>query len=246
MKIKKLKKGAALLGVMAVGLGAVGGSARAQDGGGVPDLSDFAGAIARSAQAPPAKSEPRAGEAWKSGMAVPSVKPGEGARGIGRKFRLEGEKNGAPREALQQLEDAMPKILVALEDAFEKNGFSKRDMGVAYAYVFIDLYENATSQSVPEAPSKVAMRTLGTAISTHWGPKFATLEPADRESLYESLIISTSLTTMLTQQFDEAGKADEAKAMRQSSAQLFETLIGVPPAQVKIAEDGTISGLSKE
>lgn len=210
----------------------------------MPDLSDFAGAIAKSAQAPPKAAKAAPNEKFKSGMAVPSVKPGEAAREVGRKFRLEAEKNGGAHEPLQQLEDALPAVLTGLEGAFEKNGFAKRDMGVAYGYVFIDLYENATAQTVPEAPSKVAMRTLGTAIAQHWGPKFAALPAADKENLYESLIISTSLNTLLTQQFAEAKKDDEASALRQTSAQLFEQLIGVPPAQVTISAEGQISGLA--
>ena len=237
--ITKVKR-AAIIGALL--LGASGTPSRAQEAGGMPDLSDFAGAIAKSAQAAPKK--PAANAKFKSSMPVPSVEPGEGARAIGRKLREVGEANGGPVEALKQLEDAMPAVLKALEEAFEKNGVAKRDMGVAYGYVFIDLYENATGKTVPEAPSKVAMRTLGTAISQHWGTKFNALDPAVRENLYESLIMSTTLNTLLTKQFAEAKKDEEVASMRKTSADLFEQLVGVPPAQVKFAANGQISGLA--
>jgi len=83
-------------------------------------------------------------------------------------------------------------------------------------------------------------------IGKVWGPKFKTLSPAAKEKMYESLIMATTLNTALTQQFAKAGKAKEAAAMRQTSAQLFQTLVGVPPTQVEIGPDGQLSGLSKD
>lgn len=220
-------------------------TARAQPGAsGMPDLSDFAGAIAKSAEAPPKKAAASTG-VFKSGLPVPSVKPGEAARGVGRQFREAGVKAGGPEAALKQLEDALPQVLVALEAAFEKNGFAKRDMGVAYAYAVLDLYETANKVTVPEKPSAVAVRTLATAVAKHWGPRYLKLAPAAKEKMYESIIIATSLNTLLAQQFDQAGKTDEADQMRAVSGQLFETLMGVPAAQMKISADGRISGLSE-
>lgn len=235
-----------LTALLAVGFSLLSSSAKAQPGAsGMPDLSDFAGAIAQSAEAPPAKAPDKPG-LFKSGLPVPSVKPGETARDLGRQLREGIEKQSGPQPAFAQLEAALPQILSALEGEIEKNGFAKRDMGVAFAVSVLDMYETATKTKVPDAPSKVAIRTLATAIATHWGPKYLALKPEQKEKMYESIIMATILSTLLAQQFEAAGKTDEADTMRQGSAQLFQTLIGVPPAQVKIAEDGTISGLSKE
>lgn len=245
MRTKYLSR---VAGFLAVGFGLlIGGSGvQAQPGAsGMPDLSDFAGAIAKSAEAPPKKADAKGG-LFKSGLPVPSVQPGETARDLGRQFREAGVKAGGPEAALKQLEAALPQILSALEGEIEKNGFAKRDMGVAFAISVLDMYETATKTKVPDAPSKVAIRTLATAIATHWGPKYLALKPEQKEKMYESIIMATILSTLLAQQFEAAGKTDEANTMRQGSAQLFQTLIGVPPAQVKIAENGTISGLSKE
>ena len=245
MRFKYLSR---VAGFVAVGLGLLisGSGAQAQPGAsGMPDLSDFAGAIAQSAEAPPKKAEAKGG-LFKSGLPVPSVQPGETARDLGRQFREAGVKAGGPEAALKQLEDALPQVLVALEGELEKKGFAKRDMGVAFAVSILDMYETATKIKVPDAPSEIAARTLATAVATHWGPNYLKMEPAAKEKMYESIIMATALNTILAQQFEAAGKTDEANSMRQTSAQLFETLIGVPPAQVKIAEDGTISGLSPE
>lgn len=215
--------------------------ARAQAGG-MPDLSDFAGAIAKSAEAAPKKAVPAG--IFKSGLVVPSVKPGAGAREIGRKMRVAVEEQGGPAAAYAQLESEMPGILTALEKAFVQLGFAKRDMGVAYAYVFIDLLQTATKTEVPDAASKVAMRSLATAISKNWGSKWAKMPAADKESLYESMMMATTVNTLLATQFDKVNKEEEAAQLREIAGQLFEKLIGVPPSQVKIAPDGRISGLS--
>lgn len=218
----------------------------AQAGGqGIPDLSDFAGAIAKSVEAAPTgkAGAPSAG-GFKSGLTVPSVKPGETARGIGRQLRTTIEKQSGPNPGLQQMEDGMPAMLSQIEQALVKSGFAKRDLGVAMAYAFLDLYETATKQSVPVAPSEVAAKTMATAVAKHWGPRFAALSPAAKESMYESLLISTTLNTAFAQQFAKAGKTQDEASIRQTSGQLFEKLIGVPPAQVKISPEGRITGLS--
>ena len=245
MRFKYLSR---VAGIVAVGFGLLisGSGAKAQPGAsGMPDLSDFAGAIAQSAEAAPAKA-PAKGGLFKSGLPVPSIQPGETARGIGRQLREAAAKVGGPEAALKQLEDALPQVLLALEAELEKKGFAKRDMGVAFAIALLDMYETATKTKVPDKPSEIAARTLATAVATHWGPNYLKLEPAAKEKMYESVIMATALNTLLAQQFEAAGKTEEADTMRQGSAQLFQTLIGVPPAQVKIAEDGTISGLSPE
>lgn len=214
-------------------------------GGGVPDLSDFAGAIAKSVEAPPKVKATPAGGVFKSGLEVPSVKPGQTARGIGKQLRETIEKgSGSPQPAAAQLEKEMPGMLTQLEAALVKAGFAKRDMGVALAYTFIDLYETGTNQTVPEKPSTIAAKVLATAFAKHWGPNFAKLKPEAKEQIYESLILSTTLNTAFAQQFEKAGKTKEAADMRKTSADLFEKLIGVPPSQVKIGPDGRISGLA--
>lgn len=211
--------------------------------GGMPDLSDFAGAIAKSAEVAPPKKAAAPG-VYKSGLNVPSVKPGEGAREIGRQLRQKVEAQAGPQPALKQLEDALPQTLVELEGFFVKSGFAKRDMGVAFGYAFLDLYETANKKTVPEASSKVAVRTFSAAVAKTWGPKFNALTPAAKEKMYETVIMSTTLNTLLATQFAKAGKKDEEASLRQTSASLFETLIGVPASQVVIANDGRISGLS--
>jgi len=231
----------AVMGALIVGAS----TARAQ--GGMPDLSDFAGAIAGVAEkAPPAKAAPAPKGGFSSGLTVPRVRPGEGARAIGHELRVKVEAKGGPQPALKALEDAMPHALSDLEAQFQKLGFAPRDMGNAYAYAFLDLHDNAVGAETPQAASLVAARTLSTAVAKVWGPKFKTLSPAAKEQMYESLIMSTTLNTALTQQFAKAGKTKEAAAMRQTSAQLFQTLVGVPPTQVEIGPDGQLSGLTKD
>lgn len=215
------------------------------NGQGVPDLSDFAGAISKSLEAPPkGKDAAPAGGVFKSGLLVPSVTPGAAARDIGKQLRVAVEKQAGPQPGLAQLEAGMPQMLTAIEAALVKAGFAKRDLGVAVAYAFLDLYETATKRSVAEKPSKTAVKTLATAIAKHWGPTFSALSPAAKEKIYESLLVSTSLNTALAQQSAKAGKTQEETGSRQTASKLFEKLIGVPPSQVKISPEGRITGLS--
>jgi len=220
--------------------------ARAQ-GGGMPDLSDFAGAIAGAVDnAPPKKvaTTPKGG--FSSGLIVPRIKPGEGARAVGHTIRAAIEKQSGPQPAFKQLEDALPGVLTETEKQFVRLGFAPRDMGTAYAFAFIELRDNATGGNTPDATAKIAGRSLSSAIGKFWGPKFKNVKPADKESMYETLITATLLNSLFTQQFEKAGKKTEAQTFRGASAKLFEQLVGVPASQVEIGPDGQISGLKKD
>ena len=72
----------------------------------LPDLSGLAGAIADSVKTPPSGPEPlkkRApGALYRSGLVVPSVHPGETARGIARQLREKVEAKSGPNPASAQ------------------------------------------------------------------------------------------------------------------------------------------------
>lgn len=228
----------------------------------VPDLSGFAEAIAKTvstadaAPVPASPKTPGAGAApaatatnakaatFRSGLEVPTVTPGEAAKEIARSIRANIEKQAGPQPSLAQLESGMPQVLAQVEGALETVGFSKRDMGVAVAYLFLYTWETANKQKVPEETSKIAARTFAGATAKHWGPKFSALTPAQKEKFYETLLVSTTLVAAFTDQFEKAGKLEEATAMRKTACELFEKLIGVPPAQVKIEANGAITGLA--
>jgi hypothetical protein len=238
-------RSALALGGFLAGLAA---PASAQLGGqGVLDLSDLAGSIAKAVESAPAKGENPAAGVFRSGLAVPSIRPGETAREIGRQLRTTIEKQGgagASNPALAQLEEGMPKALAGLEEQLEGIGFAKRDMGIAYAYAFLYNWETANGKTIPDAPSKVAARTVATAVARAWGARYAKLTPEAREKTYESLLVTTTLVSAFAQQFDKAGKTGEAGAMRRTAGQMFEKLTGAPASRVRIDADGRITGLS--
>lgn len=140
----------------------------------------------------------------------------------------------------------MPQALTAFETQLETMGFAKRDLGVAMAIAFVSNYETATNQTVPDNASVIAAKSVAAAIAQHWGANYRKLEPAAQEKIYESLLISSSLLSAFAQQFEQAGKTQEAAGMRQAAGELFRKLIGVAPAQVKIAADGRITGLAAD
>ena len=219
----------------------------------MPDLSDFAGAIAGAASAAPPKKAPAIPKTgFSSGLAVPKIKPGVGIKAVARTFREKVQQTAGAKAtpqflgALQQIEDTMPKMLTAVEGEMTRLKFAPRDMGNAYAFVFLTLHDDATGTETPEKQSVVAARTLSTAVARYWGPKFKTLAPAQKEQMYESLIGAAILNSLFIKAFEQAGKKDEAATMRNSSAQLFQTLVGVPPTQVEIGPDGQLSGLKAD
>lgn len=226
-----------------VGLGLVARPAHAQVGGSVPDLSGFADEIASSFSADPKGSGKSEGGVFQSGLTVPSVKPGAAAQGIGKQLRDALEKGGK-KEGAAALETEMPETLKKVEAGLEKVGLAKRDMGIAVAYAFLYNWETATGQTIPEKPSMIAAKNVATAIGKHWEPKFAKMTPESKESIYESLLISTTLFSAFAQQFEKAGKTEDAASIRKSAGMMFEKLIGVPPSQVKIDAEGKITGLS--
>ena len=248
--MKHHKIGSLIAGVVLLGTALLAPKpANAQMAAGVPDLSDFAGAIAKSAQsAPPAtaKTDMKAGTIFKTDLAVPKVKPGSGASEIGRMFRVEGVKAGGPEAALKEIEAAMPKILVAVEGELTKNNFAPRDMGVAMGVSIIQLYKDATGTALSDDAEAVATKSFATAVAKNWGPNFKTMAPAAQEQMYEKILMSTALNSMLISQFAEAGKTDEADSLRAVSGEMFEKLVGVPASEMTVGDDGRISGLAPE
>ena len=223
--------------------------ARAQAGAGMPDLSDFAGAIASTARSAPVVAAAKADKpnaVFSTGLSVPRVKPGSGAAEVGKTFREAGVKAGGPEAALKELEAAMPKYLVAIEGEMTKNKVAPRDMGVAVAVSLMQLHKDATKSELPEKADDVATKTLALATAKVWGPNFKKLPAAQQENLYEKLMMSAFLNALLIAQFDAAGKTEDADAMRQASGELFETLVGVPASSMKVSDDGVISGLAPD
>lgn len=228
-------------------------SARAQ--GGMPDMSDFAGAVAQRAEAaPPKKLAPTPKTGFASGLSVPRVKPGQAARGVFTELRDKTEEAAVTQPdmmkvvpALKELEMQAPAILKEIEkQLLLKYGFAPRDMGTAYAMTFLSLHESATGRKTTDTQDKVAGRTLSSAIGTHWAPKWKTLSPAAKEKLYESLLMSSALTSLLIEQFTTAKRDDEVATLRAGAGETFEKLVGVSPENVVIAADGRISGLSEK
>ena len=201
-----------------------------------PDLSGPAEVITKAA-APPA---PTAGKLFGSGLAVPSVHPGETARGIARQMRVGIEKQSGPNPALQKLEDAMPGLLSGLETLMGKQGFAERDLGVASGFFFIGNWQTATGQTLSDPAQAAAVRAVAASASKKWEARFRTLSPPAREKTYESLLISTALLNVFAQTFDKAGKAKDAASIRQTAGTLFEKVVGLPPAQVEVSVDGRI------
>lgn len=206
----------------------------------LPDLSGLAGAIEQSVKAPPPA--PPKGKLFSSGMAVPSVHPGAAATGIARQMRESVEKKAGPNPAMKKLEESMPGLITGLEAQMTKQGFAKRDLGVAAGLFFVGNWETATKSTLPDPAEEAVIRTVAQASATKWKARFAALSPAAKEKTYESLLTGTALLTIFAQSFDKAGKTQEAAGMRQAAAGLFEKVIGVPPTQVDIANDGRISG----
>ena len=236
------------LAVAALGLGLLlPMRAQAQIGAsGIPDMSDFAGLIAKSAQTAPKKSAPAdAKTVFSTGLTVPSVKPGQASKDLVKQMREAVEKAAGPMPALGEIEKVMPQILVSLESELEKNKFAKRDMGVAYGLAVLTNYETATGTKVPDAPSLVATKSLATAFNTAYGAKIKPLAPAAKEKMYETLVMSAVISSIFADQLAEAGKTEDATTFRQGAGEMFEKLVGVPADQMKIDKDGRISGLSK-
>ncbi|MBC8141502.1 MAG: hypothetical protein H7Y38_08685 [Armatimonadetes bacterium] len=235
-----------LIGILAIAIAGAGFAARpaqAQLGGGVPDLSEFAGAISASIADGDAPVSKTPGGKFSSGLVVPSVKPGAAAQGIGKQLRDALDKNGKKPENAA-IETEMPTTLKNIEAGLEKVGFAKRDMGVALGYAFLYNYETATGKKVPEAASATAAKTVAAAFAKHWDAKYKTMKPEAKEKIYESLLVSTTLFAAFSEQFEKAGKTQDATSIRKSAGMLFEKLIGVPPAQVTIDDAGKITGLA--
>lgn len=238
-----LKKTAPFLLCLAVSLAAFGLArpASAQLGASdLPDLSGLAGAIEQSIKTPPPP--PPKGKLFSSGMTVPSVHPGATATGIARQMRESAEKQGSPNPAMKELEAGMPAIITGLEAQMVKQGFAKRDLGVAMGLFFVGNWETATKSTLSDAAAGAVIRSVAQASATKWKARFAALSPAAKEKTYESLLTGTALLTIFAQSFETAGKTQEAAGMRQAAGALFEKVIGVPPTQVDIANDGRISG----
>ena len=226
--------------------------ARAQ--GGMPDMDDFGGAIAAKVEAAPKKAIAIPKTGFASGLAVPRVKPGQAARGVFKELRAKTEEAAVTQPdmmkvvpALKELEMQAPAILKEMEkQLLTKYGFAPRDMGTAYAFSFLSLHESATGQKTTDVQDKAAGRTLSSAIGQYWAPKWKPLTPAAKEKMYETLLMSSALTSLLIESMTTAKRDDEVATLRAGAGETFEKLVGVSPEGVKIAADGRISGLSEK
>ena len=117
---------------------------------------------------------------------------------------------------------------------------------MAAGYAFVYLWETARHETIPDAPSSAAARTVAVAVVERWGPSYRALAPADQERTYETLVGSTTLLSALSQQFQEAGWPEAAAPLRRAAAEAFESLFGASPAGVSVDADGRISGLAPD
>lgn len=215
-------------------------------------MSDFGGAIAQKAEAAPKKAAAIPKTGFASGLVVPRVKPGQAARGVFQELRAKTEEAAITQPdmlkvvgALKELEMQAPTILKELEkQLLVQYGFAPRDMGTAYAMAFLSLHESATGRKTTQGQEQAAGRTLSAAIGQYWAPKWSALPPAEKEKLYESLLMSSALTSLLIEQFTEAKRDEEVATLRAGAGETFEKLVGVSPENVVIAADGRLSGLS--
>ena len=224
--------------------------ARAQVGAGMPDISDFAPAIARTAEdAPPPKATKGP---FATGLDVPKVKPGASATALVQQIRKTlkdtyGDKMDPQFVAAwADIESSMPKMMVAMDSEMSKNGYKPRDMGVAYGLTLTTLFEVANDKKLPDTANDNASKILALAFAKQYGEKFKKLAPGDKEKAYETLLALAMLGAVMADALKQADKTDELRGVRDSSNALFQKLIGVPATQVEISDDGHISGLAPD
>lgn len=216
--------------------------------GGAPDMSDFGGAIAQGVEDAP-QTAPATKGPIASGLTVPRVKPGQGAREMFEAMRQKVREAGATNPemlkilpAYDDIEKQAPALLTAVEAECKKRGFAPRDMGTAYAIAFLTLRESATGKTTTETQDKAVVQTVAKVIPGIMGAKWKTLTPAHKEKLYETLIMGAAINGLIVEQLAKTGDATRLAAQRQDAADAFKNLVGVPPEQVEISPEGQISG----
>lgn len=222
-------------------------SSRAQTGG-APDMSDFGGAIAQGVEDAPSTAPVTKGPIA-SGLVVPRVKPGTGAHDLFEQMRQRVREAGATNPemlkilpAYNDIEKQAPAILTAFEAELKKQGFAPRDMGTAYAVAFLQLRESATGKTTTPAQDKAVGRTVARVIPGIMGAKWKTLTPAHKEKLYETTLLAAAIQTLLIEQLVKSGDTQRLVAQRKDAADAFKQLVGVPPEQIEISDEGQISG----
>lgn len=216
-------------------------------GADLPDLSGLAGAIENATKdAPLVQAKPPApGTLYHTGMAVPSLHPGESAKGFVRSLRETAERRKSPAtaiNAMKQLEANMPKMLSDFEAYMQKNGFAKRDMGVAYGVFFAENWKTATKQPLSDAAEANVVRTFSDYVASKYKAKVDATSPAEKEKTYETVLAGTMILSEFAQVYDKAGKTEMETSMRKGAKAMFTKVIGVDPADVDISLDGKISG----
>ena len=218
---------------------------------GAPDMSDFGNAIAQGVEDAPAPrtNAPAPTGLIASGLTVPRVKPGTGGRemfeAMRQKVREAGETNPEMLKILpayDDIEKQAPAILTAFEAELKKQGFAPRDMGTAYTVAFLQLRENTTGKTTTPAQDKAVGRTVARIMPDIMGNKWKTFTPAHKEKLYETTLLAAAIQTMIIGQLVETGDETRLAAQRKDAADAFKQLVGVPPEQIEISDEGQISG----
>ncbi len=238
------------LAVAAVGLGLfLPMRAQAQPTG-MPDLSDFAGAIANTADAAPIPK--KTDGPFATGLIVPKVKPGVAATALVSQMRKALSDNYGDKmdpsfvAAWKEIETSMPTYLTAIENGMTKEGFKTRDMGVAYGLTLTTLFEIANDTELSDKADENAAKILALAFAKQYGDKFKTIAPAEKEKFYETILASVIVNSIMADALKQGDKPDELKSTREGTNDLFEKLIGVPATQVQISDTGDISGLAPD
>ena len=201
-------------------------------------LPDLSGLSTEAMGTPVATS---AGGVFRSGLAVPSVRPGQTASAVAREMLADA--GPSLQDGLRLLQPIMPQVLETIETEVASRGLASRDAGVAAGVAFVVLWGTARSEDLSDEASSAAIRTVGRAVAQTWSD-YPTLTPDQQEATYEAMLVRPSLLAAFAQQAQDASETAQEASPRRAAAQSFRTLFGVDPSGVLIDADGRVSGLA--
>ena len=143
--------------------------------------------------------------------------------------------SGVQQNLVTGIEDAR----VAFEDYLTKANFEVQDMGVGLAASFIVLWELASNTTLPDASALKAGKFL---VHSFKGTvnDYSAIPAEDIALLYDWTMTTPVAFGSMVKSLEAEGATEDARVLRQKSAELFVELFKFPHDFFTVSEDGNL------
>ncbi|MGH1541860.1 MAG: hypothetical protein ACRBHB_15650 [Arenicella sp.] len=140
-------------------------------------------------------------------------------------------------DAQKQFEDAFEQERQMIEKFLEQNNFAINDMGVAYAFSFISLWELAHDHILP-VEAELAAGKYMVHMFEEVKTEYALISDEEKDKAYDWFMATPIAFVGLYKSFKEEGAEQNAVDISKKSAQLFQEVFKFPHTYFTFSDKG--------